>query len=112
MKEEAGINDFIKLDIRIGTIVEVFDFPEARKPAYKLHINFGEKIGIRKSSAQITTRYTKETLLGKQVTAVINFPKRQIANFMSDCLVLGAVENQDVILLRPDSPVPNGLKIA
>ena len=104
--------DFAKVDMRVGTIIEVSDFPEARKPAYQLKIEFGEEIGVRKTSAQITKRYTKEELLGKQTIAVVNFPKKQIANFMSECLVLGVVNNDEVILLRPDFEVENGLKIS
>ena len=88
------------------------DFPEARKPAFQIHIDFGPTIGIKKTSAQITKKYTKEELLGKQVIAVVNFPKKQIANFMSECLILGAVEEDRVILVQPQIKVPNGLKIS
>ena len=103
--------DFEKIDIRIGTILEVNDFAGAKKPAYQLTIDFGER-GIKKSSAQITTLYTKEALIGKQVIAVINFPVKQIANFFSECLVLGIYnENDDVVLLHPTLPVKNGSKI-
>lgn len=105
-------NDFAKVDMRVGTILVVDSFPEARNPSYKLQIDFGEEVGIRKSSAQITKRYTKEDLIGKQVIAVVNFPKKQIATFMSECLVLGAVEADDVILLQPSTKVKNGLKIS
>lgn len=105
-------NDFAKVDMRVGTILVVDNFPEARNPSYKLQIDFGEEVGIRKSSAQITKRYTKEDLIGKQVIAVVNFPKKQIATFMSECLVLGAVEADDVILLQPSTKVKNGLKIS
>jgi len=100
--------DFEKVDIRSGTIVEVSDFPEARKPAYKLSIDFG-KLGIKKSSAQITDLYTKEDLLNQQVIAVVNFEPKQIANFMSECLVLG-IYNMDsqVVLIQPNKSVPNG----
>lgn len=111
MNEIISWNDFIKVDMRVGTIIEVRDFPEARNPAYQVKIDFGQEVGVRKSSAQITALYAKEALLGKQVIAVINFPKKQIANFMSECLILGAVDGKDVILLKPDSSVPNGLKI-
>ena len=100
--------DFEKVDMRIGTIEEVSDFPEARNPSYKLKIDFGPVIGIRKSSAQITSKYSKEELVGKQVVAVVNFPAKQIGPFMSECLVLGAVDGNDVILLHPDANVPNG----
>jgi tRNA-binding protein len=105
-------NEFEKVEMRIGTIIQVEDFPEARNPAYKLHIDFGDKIGIRKSSAQITNRYKKEDLLNRQIVAVVNFPKKQIATFMSECLVLGAVgDNNDIVLLNPDFPVENGLRV-
>lgn len=113
MKEEINWHDFEKIDVRIGTIIEVNDFPEARNAAYQLNIDFGEEIGIKKSSAQITNRYKKEALLGKQIIAVVNFPKKQIANFMSECLVLGIVGNdKDVVLLSPDFPIKNGSKMA
>ncbi|MFT3794256.1 tRNA-binding protein [Flavobacterium sp.] len=105
--------EFEKTDMRVGTIIEVNDFPEARKPAYQLTIDFGDAIGIRKSSAQITKRYTKEDLLDRQIVAVVNFPKKQIGKFMSECLVLGAVGAEgDVVLLSPDFKVENGLRIA
>jgi len=105
-------DEFEKTDMRVGTIIEVNDFPEARKPAYQLTIDFGEKIGIRKSSAQITKRYQKEDLLNRQIVSVVNFPKKQIGKFMSECLVLGAVgEEGDVILLAPDFKIENGLRI-
>ncbi|MBL0183126.1 MAG: tRNA-binding protein [Chitinophagaceae bacterium] len=104
-------NDFEKIDIRSGTILEVNDFPGARKPAYQLSIDFGE-LGIKRSSAQITTLYKKEELTGRQVIAVINFPVKQIANFFSECLVLGVYnESNDVVLLQPSLPVKNGSKI-
>jgi len=103
--------DFEKVDIRTGTILEVNDFPGARKPAYQLSIDFGE-LGIKRSSAQITTLYNKEALIGKQVIAVVNFPVKQIANFFSECLVLGVYnENNDVVLLQPTLPVKNGSKM-
>lgn len=104
---------FTAVDMRVGTIIEVAPFPEARKPAYKLTIDFGEKIGIKKTSAQITKRYTEAELLHRQIVAVVNFPPKQIANFFSECLVLGAVEaDGEVILIQPESPVKNGLRIA
>lgn len=113
IKEEITWQDFEKIDIRVGTILEVNDFPEARNPAYQLHIDFGTEIGIKKSSAQITKRYTKEELIGKQIITVINFPKKQIATFMSECLVLGIVgEDKDVVLLSPNFKVENGLRMA
>ncbi|KAF2341506.1 tRNA-binding protein [Flavobacterium tistrianum] len=105
-------NEFERTDMRVGTILEANDFPEARKPAYQLTIDFGSEIGIRKSSAQITKRYQKEDLVNRQIVAVVNFPRKQIGKFMSECLVLGAVgEEGDVILLAPDFKIPNGLRI-
>jgi tRNA-binding protein len=105
-------SDFEKLDIRVGTITEVADFPEARNLAYKLVIDFGE-LGIKKSSAQITQLYTKADLLNKQIIAVVNFPPKQIGKLISECLVLGVVgENKEVTLLHPGSEVKNGSKIA
>lgn len=112
MKESIQFDDFLKVDIRIGTIIEVTDFPKARKPAYQLHIDFGT-LGIKKSSAQITALYTKEELLHKQVSAIVNFEPRQIANFMSECLVLGVYnENSEVVLLQATSPIKNGEQIS
>lgn len=105
-------DDFCKVDMRVGTVIEVLDFPEARNPAYKLSIDFGQDLGIKKSSAQITSLYSKDDLIGKQVIAVINFPKKQIGPFMSECLVLGAVAGKDVTLLSPNIQVANGLKIS
>src|SRR5882724_3589447 len=101
-------NDFEKIDIRVGTIVKVTDFPKAKKPAFQISIDFGE-LGIKKSSAQITTFYDKESLEGKQVIAVVNFPPKQIADFFSECLVLGVMgDNKEVILLQPERGVKNG----
>ena len=111
MNETITFEDFIKVDLRVGTIIEVNSFPEARHPAYQLTIDFGS-LGIKKSSAQITTLYTKEELLGRQIVATINFPKKQIANFMSECLVMGAVNGNDVILLRPENKVKNGSTVS
>lgn len=110
--ETISWSDFEKIEMRIGTIIEIHDFPEARKPAYQLIIDFGPEIGIKKSSAQITKRYAKEELKGKQIVAVVNFPKKQIGSFMSECLVLGSVglEN-DIVLLTSDLKVGNGLRI-
>lgn len=111
--EEISFSDFEKIDMRVGTIQKAEDFPEARKPAYKLTIDFGEEIGEKRSSAQITRRYTREELHGRQVIAVVNFPIKRIAGFKSECLVLGVVGDEtDVILLSPDQRVPNGLKIS
>jgi tRNA-binding protein len=112
MYNELTWSEFEKIEMRVGTILEVTDFPKANKPAYQLTINFGAEIGIKKSSAQITTKYTKDALLGKQIIAVVNFPKKQIGNFWSECLVLGSVgSNNEVVLLTSDTPVPNGLRI-
>ena len=103
---------FEKIEMRVGTIIQVNDFPEARKPAFQLTIDFGIDIGILKSSAQITKRYAKTDLVGRQIVAVVNFPKKQIGKFMSECLVLGAVGNEgDVVLLSLDFIVENGLRI-
>ena len=104
--------DFIKVDIRVGKIIEVLDFPDARKPAYKLVIDFGSEIGTKKSSAQITKHYTKEELIGKEVIGVINFPPKQIGPFFSEALTLGLPdENGDVVLLAPTKEVPIGGKM-
>jgi tRNA-binding protein len=103
--------DFTKVDLRIGTIIEVNDFPEARRPAYQLKIDFGD-LGVKKTSAQITTLYTKDQLLHKQIVAVVNFPKKQIGKFMSECLLLGAVDGKDVILLNPEHKVKNGSTVS
>lgn len=109
---EISWKDFEKVEMRVGTIIGVEDFPEARNPAFKLEIDFGKDIGIKKSSAQITKRYTKEELLHRQVIAVVNFPKKQIATFMSECLVLGAMGHEnDIVLLQPESRVENGLLV-
>jgi len=111
-QSELSWNDFEKVAIHVGTILEVNDFPEARKPAYQLTIDFGATIGIKKTSAQITKRYKKAALINRQIVAVVNFPKKQIGKFRSECLILGAVGNEgDVILLAPDTKVENGLRI-
>jgi len=107
MTKTITFEDFAKVDLRVGTIIDVNDFPEARTPAYQLTIDFGA-LGIKKSSAQITTLYAKEDLLHRQIVAVVNFPRKQIATFMSECLVLGAVNGKDVILLNPEHKVQNG----
>lgn len=105
-------DDFEKIDMRVGTIIAVDDFPKARKPAYQLTIDFGGDLGIKRSSAQITVHYAKEELLNRQVIAVVNFPPKSIAGFMSECLVLGVYDaNNDVILLAPERNVNNGRKI-
>ena len=104
-------DDFAKIDIRAGTITEVNDFPKAKNPAWQITIDFGE-LGIKRSSAQITHLYDKEALVGKQVIAIVNFPPKQIANFFSECLVLGIyTDKKEVVLLTPDRPVQNGWKI-
>lgn len=115
MKKESNQiswEDFSKIDMRIGTIISAEIFKEAKKPAYKLIVDFGE-LGKRKTSAQITKRYHPENLIGKQVIGVVNFYPKQIANIMSECLILGALGNEnDVILLQPESKVDNGLKVS
>ena len=109
---EASFEDFLKLDIRCGTIVAATPFPEARKPAYKLEIDFGAPLGTRKSSAQITTHYQLEELIGKKVMAVVNFPPRQIGKVMSEILVLGVPDEAGkVVLMRPDQNVPIGVRL-
>ncbi len=107
----ATFDDFMKLDIRVGTITDARVFEKARKPAYQLIVDFGEEIGVRKSSAQITDHYTPEDLVGKQVLAVVNFPPRQIADFMSEVLVLGTYSEGGVVLVIPDKAVQNGDKL-
>ncbi len=105
----ASIDDFLKIDIRVGTVTNAEAFPEARKPAYKLTIDFGPEIGVKRSSAQITANYTTSELVGKQVLAVVNFPPRQIGPFMSEVLVLGLPDdNGDIVLVQPGLFVPNG----
>lgn len=111
MSNTINFDDFTKVDLRVGTIIEVDDFPQARNPSYRLTIDFGD-LGIRKSSAQITTIYSKEELLNRQIVATINFPKKQIANFMSECLIMGAVDGKNVILLKPEDKVKNGTTVA
>lgn len=106
---EIGFDDFMKVDIRVGTILRAEPFPEARNPAYKLYVDFGPEIGERKTSAQITVHYTLEELPGRKVVAVVNFPRKQIGKFMSEILVLGVPdENGDVVLLQPSRDVPDG----
>ncbi len=111
--ETINWQDFERIELRTGTIVEVNDFPEARQPAWKLLIDFGSEIGTRKSSAQITDLYSREELIGKQIIAVLNFPPKQIGPFMSECLVTGfSQENGSVVLAVPDKTIANGLKIS
>lgn len=107
----ATFDDFTKLDIRAGTVLSAIPFEKARKPAYQLKIDFGPDIGIKNSSAQITEQYTPDSLIGKQVLAVVNFPPRQIANFFSEVLVLGTYSAGGVVLITPDKPVENGDKL-
>lgn len=111
-KPEISWQDFEKIDIRCGTIISVNNFEKAKNPSYQLEIDFGD-LGIKKSSAQITSLYSKEDLLGKQILAVVNFPKKQIANFFSECLVMGIYgeDPKDVTLLNPSRPVKNGLQV-
>ena len=111
IKPEISWGDFEKLDIRTGTILSVSDFPKARNPSYQVEIDFGD-LGIKNSSAQITDLYKKEDLIGKQIIAIVNFPKKQIANFFSECLILGVIgENKEVTILSTTLPVKNGLSI-
>ena len=111
IKPEISWEDFEKLDIRTGTILSAYDFPKARNPSFQLEIDFGD-LGIKNSSAQITDLYKKEDLIGKQIIAIVNFPKKQIANFFSECLILGVIgENKEVTILSTTLPVKNGLSI-
>lgn len=104
-------DDFMKLDIRVGTIINAYNFEKTKKPAYQLEIDFGKEIGIKKSSAQITDLYMADELIGKQILAVVNFPPRQIANFMSEVLVLGTYNKNGVVLITPDKKADNGDKL-
>lgn len=113
MSNTISWDDFEKVDLRVATILDVQDFPKAKKPAYQLKLDFGDEIGILQSSAQITVHYSKEELIGKQVVAVVNFPKKQIANFFSECLVTGFPdENGDIVLTSVDKKLPNGSKLS
>lgn len=110
--EEISWGDFEKVELRVGTIISVDEFPEARRPAWKLIIDFGDEVGVKKSSAQITVRYSKQDLLGKQVVAVVNFPAKQIGPFMSECLVTGFNDSDGaIVLISPDAQIPNGQKL-
>ena len=112
MTDQIPFDDFLKVDIRVGTIIKAEPFPEARKPAFKLQIDFGDQIGVKKSSAQITTHYTIEGLVGQQVAAVVNFPPRQIGPFMSEVLTLGFADAAgDIVLVQPNKAVPNGTRL-
>ena len=112
MTSPISYDDFLKIDIRVGTVIEALPFPEARKPAYKLKIDFGEEIGVKRSSAQITVHYQLEELVRRQVVGVVNFPPRQIGPFMSVVLTLGfADKNGDIVLLEPQRSVPNGSRM-
>ena len=110
--QEISWDDFEKVELRAGTVVEVEDFPEARKPAYKVRVDFGEELGVRRASAQITAHYTRDELLGRQVVAVVNFPRKQIGPMMSECLITGFYrEDGTVVLAVPERLVPNGAKL-
>ena len=112
MTDQIPFDDFLKVDIRVGTIIKAEPFPEARKPAFKLQIDFGDQIGVKKSSAQITTHYTIEGLIGQQVAAVVNFPPRQIGPFMSEVLTLGFADAAGyIVLVQPNKAVPNGARL-
>lgn len=110
--EMIAWDEFERVQLRVGTVVEVEEFPEARKPAWKLTVDFGDELGVRKSSAQITDLYDRESLLGKQVVGVVNFPKKQIGPMMSECLVTGFYRDDGAVVLAvPDKPVNNGSKL-
>lgn len=112
LKDPISWEDFQKIDLRVGTIISADPFKEARNPSFKVRIDFGADIGIKKTSAQITELYQLDELIGKKIIAVVNFPPKQIANFMSECLILGSVDGSKVSLLQPDHKVENGLRIS
>ncbi len=110
--EQITFDQFLKVNIRVGRITRVEDFPKARQPSYKIWIDFGSELGERKSSAKLTQLYSKEALLGRQIIAVVNFPRRQVADFMSDVLILGAMlDDETVVLLQPEREVPLGVRM-
>ena len=112
MTRPINFDDFLKVDVRVGTVIQAMPFPEARMPAYKLLIDFGAQIGIKRSSAQITVHYQHEELVGRQIVAVVNFPPRQIGPFMSEVLTLGFADDKgDIVLLEPERQVPNGARM-
>ena len=112
MSDQISFDDFLKVDVRVGRVIKAEEFPEARKPAYKMQIDFGPEIGIKKTSAQITKHYTPETLVGKLVMAVVNFPPRQIGPAMSEVLTLGFADDAgEVVLFAPDQRLPNGSRL-
>lgn len=112
MTNEISWSEFERVDIRVGTVTAVEEFPEARRPAFKLWIDFGPEIGVRKSSAQITVRYDRQQLVGRQVLAVVNLPRKQVGRFMSEVLVMGLADvDGAIVLAQPDQPVPNGARL-
>jgi len=112
MTQEISWDDFMKVDLRVGTIIDAQDFPEARRPAYKLKVDFGEEVGVKQTSAQITDLYSKEELVGRQILGVVNFPPKQIGPFMSECLVTGFHSENGVVLTSVERPLPNGSRLA
>ena len=112
MKDEISWDHFEAVELRVGTVTEVKDFPEARRPAYQVWVDFGDGVGVKKSSAQVTELYTKEDLLGRQIVGVINFPDKQIGPFRSEFLLTGFVTDEGVVLAQPERPVSNGAKLA
>jgi len=112
MTQEISWDDFMKVDLRVGTIIDAQDFPEARRPAYKLKVDFGEEVGVKQTSAQITDLYSKEELVGRQILGVVNFPPKQIGPFMSECLVTGFHSENGVVLTSVEQPLPNGSRLA